>query len=258
VCGWTSVTVSLTHNDVKISILLACRRVARLALCPLVRRVCHSSKTVNNSITVSPIWLSKVPNEASQWARSNDAHNFGVNTSCAGENWHQQIIWFFCHKTPIYGLSAVANCFVQKIQNLKMHETHQISMKIIWKLFQVPCMIIVFKNCLLPPCYFHGNLVSLMHFKILYFLYKTVGHCWQTIYRGLMAKKSNNLLMPIFTSTGGVHPKVMGIVRSGSLWCFIWHLGKSNHTYGCGVINSWPKQFRTDGRTNRRTNVHLI
>ena len=44
------------------------------------------------------------------------------------------------------------------------------------------------------------------------------------------------LLVPIFTTRMASDPKVMGTVESGSSRRFIWHLAKSNQTYGYGDI----------------------
>ena len=41
---------------------------------------------------------------------------------------------------------------------------------------------------------------------------------------------------------GNVHPKVMAYVKFDSLRHFIWHLGKSNWTYGYGVFYCWVDQ----------------
>ena len=43
--------------------------------------------------------------------------------------------------------------------------------------------------------------------------------------------------MPIFTTRGASDPKVRGTIASGSLRPLIWHLAKSNQTYGYGGIN---------------------
>ena len=68
-----------------------------LSVCPSICPALFWS-TVNNSITVCMLWLSTVPNEVSQQARFNNAHNFGVSIPPGGENWHKKyftVFWRF-------------------------------------------------------------------------------------------------------------------------------------------------------------------
>ena len=48
---------------------------------------------------------------------------------------------------------------------------------------------------------------------------------------------SNHFYANFHHQGGGGDPKVIDTNESGSLRCFIWHLGKSNQIYDYGVIN---------------------
>ena len=65
----------------------------------------------NISITVCLIWLSKVPNEASRWARFNGAHNFGVTIPSGGEHGHR---FFYLDNNISITVSPIWLCKVSK------------------------------------------------------------------------------------------------------------------------------------------------
>ena len=55
--------------------------------------------------------------------------------------------------------------------------------------------------------------------------------------------------MPNFTHQGGGDPKVMVIIESGSLKCFIWHILKSNWNM---VMELLAVDQNGYGQTNRK------